>query len=628
MDEIMGKALAKLRQVFGYSAFRGSQADIISHIVTGNDALVLMPTGGGKSLCYQLPALLRPGTALVISPLIALMQNQVSALKAMGVRAEYLNSSLSAEEARLICYKLRQGQLDLLYVSPERALMPGFADMISACQLALIAIDEAHCVSQWGHDFRPEYLQLAELHHLFPDVPRIALTATADDTTRRDIIDKLELQSAKCFITGFDRPNIRYLVVPKETSSEKLHRSFLKFMETEHKGQSGIIYRQTRSKAEETAKWLCREGYEALPYHAGMTLEDRARNQHRFIHEDGIIISATVAFGMGIDKPDVRFVAHFDMPKSIEAYYQETGRAGRDGLPASAWMAYGLSDVIGISKLMEQSQADAEHRILEKRKLNAMLGYCETAECRRRALLRYFGEEYAGNCGNCDTCLDHAEKVDGTIPMQKALSCIYRTGERYGAAYLIKVLLGKTEPRMIAAGHDKIPTFGIGKEYSASLWSAIFRQTVAGGYAKVDMEYGGLCLTREGRMVLKGLIHPQLRLDICQATEKSGKAKKKTSSPRNSSLKEALGSYAGRTELFEKLRSKRMELARREGVPPYIIFNDSTLLAMINSKPKTREEFAELPGVGQVKLEKYAEDFLGVLAQFFDSNAQKNNNSL
>lgn len=615
MSDIMGNALAKLRKVFGYSAFRGSQADIISHVTNGGDALVLMPTGGGKSLCYQLPALLRPGTALVISPLIALMQNQVSALKAMGVRAEYLNSTLSAEEARAICYSLRQGKLDLLYVSPERALMPGFAEMISACPLALIAIDEAHCVSQWGHDFRPEYLQLAELHRLFPEVPRIALTATADDTTRRDIIDKLELQSARCFITGFDRPNIRYLVVPKEGNSEKLHRSFLKFMEAEHKGQSGIIYRQTRSKAEETAKWLCREGYEALPYHAGMTLEDRARNQHRFIHEDGIIISATVAFGMGIDKPDVRFVAHFDMPKSIEAYYQETGRAGRDGLPATAWMAYGLSDVIGISKLMEQSQADEEHQKLEKRKLNAMLGYCETAECRRKVLLRYFGEDYSGNCGNCDTCLDHAEKTDGTIPMQKALSCIYRTGERYGASYLIKVLLGKTEPRMIAAGHDKIPTFGIGKEYSASLWSAILRQTVAGGYAKVDMEFGGLCLTREGRMVLKGLIHPQLRLDICKDSEKSSKAKKKSARPLKSTFKEALGNYAGRSELFEKLRAKRMELARREGVPPYIIFNDSTLIAMIKSLPQNHDDFAELPGVGQVKLEKYADEFLAVLAE-------------
>jgi len=570
----------------------------VDHVVSGGDALVLMPTGGGKSLCYQIPAMARPGTGLVVSPLIALMQDQVGALQRMGVAASCLNSAQDGEESRRTCRALCRGELDLLYVSPERAVMPGFLEMLGNCRLSLIAIDEAHCVSQWGHDFRPEYLQLAELHRCFPDVPRIALTATADEPTRADILQRLELFQARKFISGFDRPNIRYLIHPKL----EVRRQFLEFHQTHHRGEAGIVYCQTRARVDRAAGWLREAGLDALPYHAGMTSEDRQRNQERFLHEEGVVMVATVAFGMGIDKPNVRFVAHLDMPKSVEAYYQETGRAGRDGLPATAWMAYGLADVMGLLQLMSRSQAPPERRALERRKLDAMLGFCETAECRRQVLLRYFGEELPERCDNCDTCLHPVEIVEGTIAAQMALSCVKRTGERYGVGYLVDVLLGRANPRIQKAGHDHLPTFGVGRESSAREWSSVFRQLAAAGLVEVDMEgYGGLRLTPASWDVLKGRRSFSLRQDPVTVRQR---VRSKVLPVRVAAVE---------SDLFEALRRKRLELARQERIPPYVIFHDNTLLAMVQSRPTTLEEMAEVPGVGEVKLARYGQTFLEVL---------------
>jgi ATP-dependent DNA helicase RecQ len=587
-----------LRRVFGFTCFRGLQEQVVDHVVAGGDALVLMPTGGGKSLCYQIPAIVRPGTGLVISPLIALMQDQVGALQRMGVAASCLNSAQDGEESRRACRALCRGELDLLYVSPERAVMSGFLDMLGSCRLSLIAIDEAHCVSQWGHDFRPEYLQLAELHRRFPDVPRIALTATADEPTRADILQRLELFQARKFISGFDRPNIQYLIHPKQ----EVRRQFLDFYRSHHPGEAGIVYCQTRARVDRAAGWLREDGLEALPYHAGMTTEERQRNQERFLHEEGVVMVATVAFGMGIDKPNVRFVAHLDMPKSVEAYYQETGRAGRDGLPATAWMAYGLADVMGILQLMSRSQAPPERRALERRKLDAMLGFCETAGCRRQVLLRYFGEELPERCGNCDTCLHPVAMVDGTIAAQMALSCVKRTGERYGVGYLVDVLLGRDNPRIQKAGHDRLPTFGVGRDSSAREWSSVFRQLAAAGLVEVDMEgYGGLRLTPASWEVLKGRRKFSLRRDPAVTRQRARKKALSVPPP------------AVASDLFEALRRKRLELARQERIPPYLIFHDTTLLAMVQSRPTTLEEMAEVPGVGEVKLARYGQIFLGVL---------------
>src|ERR1700682_484887 len=509
----MAEASRLLNTVFGHPAFRGAQQEIVSHVAAGGDALVLMPTGGGKSLCYQLPALLREGTALVVSPLIALMQDQVAALKQLGVRAAFLNSTLDAQAAYATERALRQGELDLLYVAPERLVMPRMLEVLAQSRLALFAIDEAHCVSQWGHDFRPEYLQLSLLHERFPGVPRIALTATADPQTRAEIIRRLMLEEARVFISSFDRPNIRYAIVDKQEARSQL----LRFIEDEHSGEAGIVYCLSRKKVDETAAWLAGCGVRALPYHAGMDAADRAAHQARFQREDGVVMVATIAFGMGIDKPDVRFVAHLDLPKSIEGYYQETGRAGRDGLPADAWMAYGLGDVVQQRRLIDMSEASDEYKRVSVAKLDALLGLCETAGCRRVRLLAYFGEA-SSPCGNCDTCLAPPETYDATSAAQKALSAIYRTGQRFGAVHLIDVLRGKGGERIARWEHDKLSVYGIGEDIDETAWRGVFRQLVALGYARVDHEaHGALRLTDASRPVLKGTQQVSLRRAVTRA---------------------------------------------------------------------------------------------------------------
>ncbi|MGE0491130.1 MAG: DNA helicase RecQ [Vulcanimicrobiota bacterium] len=584
-----------LREVFGFENFRGLQADVIEHVLGGGDCLVLMPTGGGKSLCYQLPSIAAPGTGVVISPLIALMDDQVGSLVQMGVRVACLHSGLEWEEQKGIEQALRQGRLDLIYVSPERALSPRFGELLAACRLALFAIDEAHCVSQWGHDFRPEYLQLRELCDRFPDTPRLALTATADAPTRGDILERLGLRRPAQFVAGFDRPNIFYQAVVKSSAMQQL-TSFLK---REHAGDSGIVYAQTRTRVDKAANRLRELGFEALPYHAGMDNQQRQHNQQRFLREEGLIVVATVAFGMGIDKSNVRFVCHLDMPKSLEGYYQETGRAGRDGLAANAWMGYGLADVIGMRQLLATSNAQERQRRIERHKLDAMLGYCETTACRRRVLLSYFGEDPPENCGACDNCLDPPATFDATEVSQKLLSCVYRTGQRFGARYLVDVLMGKSDERMESYGHHKLTTFGIGKELGTAQWMSVIRQLVAAGFLSVDIEgFGGLVLTPRARPVLKGEETIRLRRDP---------ESKKTRGPRTS--------FEGPvdSELWSALRQKRLELARAQGVPPYLIFHDSTLHAMVVERPRDLRSFAGLPGVGSKKLDSYGQAFLSVL---------------
>ncbi|HKX37647.1 MAG TPA: DNA helicase RecQ, partial [Burkholderiales bacterium] len=496
----MGDALRILNEVFGYPAFRGRQAEVVAHVAGGGDALVLMPTGSGKSLCYQVPALLREGMAVVVSPLIALMQDQVEALAELGVRAAFLNSTLSGAQAAAVEARARRGELDLLYVAPERLMMERCLELLGQCRLALIAIDEAHCVSQWGHDFRPEYLQLAILRERFPGVPRVALTATADAQTRAEILERLELPGARAFVSSFDRPNIRYRIVEKDDA----RRQLLDFIRAEHAGEAGIVYCLSRRKVDEVATFLSSQGMTALPYHAGMDGEARRRHQERFRREDAVVMVATIAFGMGIDKPDVRFVAHLDLPKSVEGYYQETGRAGRDGLPADAWMAYGLQDVVQLRRMIDESEAAEAHKRTQAAKLDAMLGLCETAECRRVRLLGYFGEA-AGPCGNCDTCLDPPATFDGTEAAQQLLSCVYRTGQRFGAMHVIDVLRGEATDKVTGRGHERLSTFGIGAARSGREWRAIARQCVALGLLEVDHgAYGALRLTAASRAVLKG----------------------------------------------------------------------------------------------------------------------------
>ena len=593
-----------LDRVFGYGAFRGEQEAIIGHVAGGGDCLVLMPTGGGKSLCYQIPALLRAGVAIVVSPLIALMQDQVDALRQAGVRAGYLNSTLTFGEVRAIEDHARAGRLDLLYVAPERLMGERTLALLDDLRIALFAIDEAHCVSQWGHDFRPEYLQLSVLHERYPGVPRIALTATADEPTRREIAERLGLGDARVFVSGFDRPNIRYAIVPKRNAREQL----LRFLDAEHRGHAGIVYCLSRRKVEETAQWLRDRGYGALPYHAGMSAEDRKRHQDAFVREDGVIIVATIAFGMGIDKPDVRFVAHLDLPKSVESYYQETGRAGRDGRPADAWMAYGLADVITLRQMVEGSEAGEQRKRLEVRKLDAMLGLCELTTCRRRTLLAYFGETRAESCGNCDNCLAPPETWDATEPAQKALSCVYRTGQRFGAGYVIDVLLGKDNERIRGFGHQRLSTFGIGAEIDVSTWRSVFRQLVARGLMSVDVEgFGSLKLTGESRAVLRGTCEVQLRRDAAAPRKQKRRREPAARAARATLAPEHQG-------LFDALRAHRRELARTQGVPPYVIFHDLTLEAMAEQQPRTLDEFAALPGVGEKKLERYAAEFIAVIA--------------
>jgi len=605
------RALDILRDVFGYDAFRGEQAAVINHVAAGGDALVLMPTGGGKSLCYQVPALLRDGCGVVVSPLIALMQDQVEALRQLGVRAEFLNSTLDGETAARIERELLAGQLDLLYVAPERLLTPRFLSLLDRARIALFAIDEAHCVSQWGHDFRREYRELTVLHERWPQVPRIALTATADPPTQREIAERLQLDDARRFVSSFDRPNIRYTVVQKENAPRQL-RDFIEA----HRGEAGIVYCLSRAKVEKTAAALAEIGVDALPYHAGLDAATRARNQRRFLRDEGVVIVATIAFGMGIDKPDVRFVAHLDLPKSIEGYYQETGRAGRDGEPAEAWMCHGLGDVVLLRQMIERSEAGDERKRLEHRKLDALAGYCETMRCRRQVLLASFGEDYSRPCGNCDNCLQPAETWDATVAAQKALSCVYRSGQRFGAAHLIDVLRGGDSERIHQFGHDKLSTYGIGADLDARAWRGVFRQLVAAGLLEVDAEgYGGLRLTEASRAVLQGQRQVMLRKEAPRAAVRRREARDRDAV--------AATLQPADQPLFEALRNLRTRLAREQNVPPYVIFHDTTLRGIATLKPSSGDELARVGGVGAAKLERYGEQVLEVVrTAMADSSAE------
>ena len=589
-----------LTTTFGYSDFRGQQEEIIQNSLNGNDALVLMPTGGGKSLCYQIPGIIRSGMAIVVSPLIALMQDQVAALQQLGIRAAFLNSTLSGEEQYELLNAIRNSHIDILYIAPERLLKPNTLESFQSIALSLIAIDEAHCVSQWGHDFRSDYLGLAVLNDAFPSVPRIALTATADQRTRNEILDRLALNQPKVFVDSFDRPNIRYTVQEKTDGRAQLI-NFLR----DHKNQSGIIYCMSRNKVDTTAAWLQERHVNALPYHAGLSKEQRAENQHRFIHESDLVMVATIAFGMGIDKPDVRFVAHLDLPKNIEAYYQETGRAGRDGAPAEAWMVFGLQDVVRISQMLQESSAAEEHKRVQRSKIDSILAWCEITTCRRKALLEYFGET-AEPCGNCDVCLQPPKTWNATIDAQKLLSCIYRTGQRFGLGHVADVLRGKDTDKVQQFQHQHLSTFGIGEERSLKQWKSIARQLIAQGFIRVNQErYGALELTEKSRPLLKGEIKLFLREDMLSAK------------PEKKSKRNKYGNVSEQDrEVWEALRECRKKLAEEQGVPPYHIFHDATLMEMMEYRPQNNAELLTLNGVGGVKLEKYGAEFLTVICQF------------
>jgi len=600
-----------LKKVFGYDAFRHHQAEIIDALLAGQDALTLMPTGGGKSICYQIPALLRSGTGIVISPLIALMQDQVDAMQQLGVRAALLNSTLTAQQQRQVEQQLMDGELDLLYLAPERLLNEFTLSILDRCKIALFAIDEAHCVSQWGHDFRKEYQQLSMLHERYPSVPRIALTATADARTRSEIISQLSLQQAQVFINSFDRPNIHYAI--SESGGSGSGRDALwKFLSEQHADEAGIVYCLSRNGVDATAAWLNDKGREALPYHAGLPQQERQRNQQRFLREEGLIIVATIAFGMGIDKPDVRFVAHMNLPKNIEAYYQETGRAGRDGLPADAWMSYGLKDVINLRLFTDNSDAEEQFKRVMHQKTDAMLGLCELTGCRRQALLAYFDELLPEPCGNCDNCLNPPETWDATIAAQKALSCVYRTGEGFGAQYVIHVLTGKEDERIQRNAHDRISTWNIGIEHSAAEWRGIFRQLIAHGYLAADVEgYGVLKLSPKAWGLLKKSSDPQpVMLRKLRKPSKEKAAKKRRGKAGQTDLSEQ------DQAMFEALRALRSRLAKEQNVPPYVIFPDKTLAEMARARPESQSQFLEVSGVGQAKLERYGEAFLGEIRQF------------
>ena len=596
---MLEQAQRVLKDIFGYDSFRGRQGDIIERVASGGDALVLMPTGGGKSLCFQVPALLRDGLAVVVSPLIALMDDQVATLEELGVAAAALNSTLSAEQQRDLASRIKRGEVKMLYLAPERLVQPRMMAFLQSLDIALFAIDEAHCVSQWGHDFRPEYLQLGQLAEVFPNVPRIALTATADKRTREEIVTRLHLQNAERFLSSFDRPNIFYRIVPKEQPRKQL----LAFL-SERRSDAGIVYCLSRKKVDEVAQFLCAQGFPALPYHAGLPSDTRAANQKRFLNEEGLIMVATIAFGMGIDKSNVRFVAHLDLPKSREAYYQETGRAGRDGLPADAWMAYGLQDVVMLKQMLQNSEGDERHKRLEHHKLDAMLSLCEETRCRRQTLLAYFDEEMPQPCGHCDNCVDGVQTWDATEPARQALSAIYRTGQRYGTGHLIDVLLGRENEKTRSMGHQHLSVFGVGKDRSEGEWRTLFRQLVARGLADIDIEgYGGLRLSDSCRPLLRGEVTLELRRELKPQTS----VKSSSASPASQLVR------GEEREQWEALRALRRKLAEEHGVPPYVIFPDSTLLEMLRSQPTSMGEMARVSGVGARKLERYGEAFLEVL---------------
>ena len=608
-----------LHEVFGYPAFRGAQAEIVGHVVGGGDALVLMPTGGGKSLCYQVPAIVRhragQGVAVVVSPLIALMHDQVGALHEAGVNAAFLNSTLEGDEARRVERDLMSGKLTLLYAAPERILTPRFMAILQSLfergQLSLFAIDEAHCVSQWGHDFREEYLGLSALHEQFPGVPRVALTATADDHTRADIIERLHLEEARLFVASFDRPNIRYTIVEKDDPKKQL----LRFLRDEHDGDAGIVYCQSRKKVEDTASWLAAEGLTALPYHAGLDSDQRRRHQDRFLREDGVVIVATIAFGMGIDKPDVRFVAHLDLPKNIESYYQETGRAGRDGLPANAWMTYGLADVVNQRRMIDDSEAGEEFKRLQRTKLDALLALCEAHDCRRVRLLGYFGQP-STPCGNCDSCLTAPDTWDATEAARKALSCIYRFrqagGQRYGAGHLIDVLRGKVTDKTRQHGHESLSTFGVGADVSEAQWRLVLRQLIAMGHVQTEGDFNTLALADSAREVLRGEVAVTLRV----STETKPRVKAQRVRGASGGTKPppvALDDAA--TQRFVALKAWRGEVAREHNLPAYVVFHDATLAEMARECPDTLDALAGISGVGSKKLEAYGAEILRLLRQ-------------
>ncbi|MFP4315852.1 MAG: DNA helicase RecQ [Desulfovibrionales bacterium] len=614
--------LSILKQIYGYPAFIGSQEEIITHILAGRDGVVLMPTGGGKSVCYQIPAMLLEGTAVIVSPLIALMRDQVQGLTQMGVQAACLNSSLPAGQAREVEQRLAKGELDLIYVAPERLLMDGFLALLDRIKICLFAIDEAHCVSQWGHDFRPEYTRLARIKERFPAVPRIALTATADGPTREDILQQLGLENARVFAAGFDRPNIRYLVLPKERPEAQL----LQFIREEHPGEAGIVYRMSRKKVESTAERLQANGIPALAYHAGMDGPSREHNQERFMREEGMVMVATVAFGMGVDKPNVRFVAHLDPPTSLEAYHQETGRAGRDGLPADAWMTYGLADMAVLRQIVsrdgaqesqagareaatpQQAKARERHERIKQQKLTALLGYCETVRCRRQVLLGYFGEDLPQPCGNCDTCLHPVQSWEGTMEAQKALSNIFRTGQRFGAGHLADVLIGKKTPAILRWAHDRVTTFGIGTDRSRKEWMSIYRQLAASGHVWVDMEsYGCLKLTDRSWDILKGGEKILFRQDPIQSDR--NRTKHQSGNAGFDIQSQILTTQEARA-LWDRLKGLRLEIAREQGVPPYAVFPDRTLLEMIRYRPRDSKELLCISGVGRVKEETFGQRFV------------------
>jgi ATP-dependent DNA helicase RecQ len=597
-------ALGVLREVFGFESFRGQQLAIIEHVTTGGNAVVLMPTGGGKSLCYQVSALLRPGLGVVVSPLIALMKDQVDALRQAGVRAAALNSRLSSGETAEVERAVRDGALDLVYVSPERLVTPRCLELLSRCRLGLFAVDEAHCISQWGHHFRPEYQQLSILKERFPTVPLLALTATADGPTRRDIVAQLQLADARVFAAGYDRPNLFYRVVPKHNPLEQLWQ----FLAEEHRADAGIVYCFTRRAVEETAGWLRARGRDALPYHAGLDGEVRERNQERFLKDEGVVVVATIAFGMGIDKPNVRFVAHLDAPKNLEAYYQETGRAGRDGLAADAWMTYGIADVMSLMRLLDASEATERQRRIERQKMEALIGYCEAGSCRRQVLLGYFGETDHPACGSCDNCRAPVPTWDGTVAAQKALSAVYRTGQRFGAHHLVDILVGNATERVVRLKHDRLKTFGVGTELDRRGWLSVFRQLAAQGFVSTDLAgHGGLTLAPAAAEILRRTRTVRFRLDPRAPTRQSLKSDRK--------IAEATELDPAARSLWEALRAWRLEEARRQELAPYAIFHDSTLLEVARQRPISLMSLAMIPGVGASKLERYGSAIIGMVAQ-------------